>query len=177
MKLCECGCGQPAPIAAKTTRKRGYIKGEPMRFIHGHNGRADLEKRFWAKVDRRGPDECWTWLGSLSRGYGQINVGRRMMKAHRVAWELANGPIPEGLTIDHLCYNPPCVNPSHMEPVTMSENARRVRANQHKGKTHCHRGHEFTPENTSLLPKGRRQCRACTRLTTNRRRALARAAA
>ncbi|WP_354002523.1 HNH endonuclease signature motif containing protein [Agromyces larvae] len=148
MGACACGCGEET--------KTNYVKG--------HNGRRPLTERFWEKVRPAGVDECWEWAGSLSRGYGQINSGGRMLKAHRVAWELLRGPIPEGLTIDHLCYNPPCVNPWHMDPVTIEENSRRVRANQFKGQEACKRGHAYTPENTRLREWGGRSCRQCDRM-------------
>ena len=82
--------------------------------------------------------------------------------AHRFAYELLIGPIPSGLTIDHLCRNTGCVNPAHMEPVTRAENARRHVPHR---PAHCVKGHEFTPENTYSPPKapGSRQCKTCNR--------------
>lgn len=135
--------------------------------------RATLEERFWAKVDRRGDDECWPWMAALdSGGYGHFS-SPRSTKAHRYSYELLVGQIPDGLTIDHLCRNPPCVNPAHMEPVTMRENS--LRGNGWSGrnarKTHCVHGHEFTAENTRISPDGlgRRICRECERLHEERR--------
>src|ERR1017187_5210266 len=84
-----------------------------------------LADRFWPKVDRRGPEECWPWLASKQNmGYGQVRAEteRTMILAHRVAYELLIGPIPLGLTLDHLCRNRGCVNPTHLEPVTLREN-------------------------------------------------------
>ena len=85
-----------------------------------------LADRFWEKVDKRGADECWPWqAGFGTGGYGLFGVGSRsdgttrMKSAHRVAYELSVGPIPEGLQIDHLFRNLACVNPAHMEPVTL----------------------------------------------------------
>lgn len=73
-----------------------------------------LAERFWIKVDRRGPDECWPWTGvRVGRGYGRIRKGRKMMYAHRVAWELSRGIIPDGKFVCHHCDNPPCCNPAH----------------------------------------------------------------
>lgn len=77
-----------------------------------------LSERFWAKMDVRGPDECWPWLGgSTKRGYGCIGEGGRanhkQLLAHRVSWELHFGPIPEGKEVLHRCDNPPCQNPRH----------------------------------------------------------------
>ena len=82
------------------------------------------EERFWANVDRS--ESCWLWTGSLSRGYGQVMMHGRMVRAHRYAYELLVGSIPTGLTIDHLCHVKNCVNPAHLEPVTQSENMRRA---------------------------------------------------
>jgi hypothetical protein len=76
-----------------------------------------LSDRFWPKVDVRGPDDCWTWTGSLdSGGYGQISTihGGKPMRASRVSWELVNGPIPDGLHVLHKCDNRPCCNPGHL---------------------------------------------------------------
>jgi hypothetical protein len=94
--LCACGCGRPAPIARETSSRRGYVKGQPMWFIHGHHGRRAMADRLWEKVDRSGgPLACWPWTGCRDRnGYGQIGVAGRMVKAHRIAWILTHGPIP-----------------------------------------------------------------------------------
>jgi len=116
-------------------------------------------QRFWERVDASGgEDSCWLWIGYIdSKGYGGLG-GRR---AHRIAYELLVGPIPHGLQLDHLCRVTSCINPRHLEPVTNAENARRARA----ARTHCKRGHEFTPENTYYSPKRPtvRQCRACSK--------------
>jgi hypothetical protein len=133
-------------------------------------GRALLEERFWSKVDLDGAtadDDCYNWTGALDRqGYGQFWLGDRSGLAHRVAYELARGPIPDGLTLDHLCRNRKCVRPDHLEPVTIKENTLRGTSPSalHAVKTHCHRGHEFTPENTFLKANGKgRECRECRR--------------
>lgn len=85
---------------------------------------------FWNRVDRRAPHECWPWTGYRNQnGYGQISVrvnGKvRVIQAHRVVWEWLIGPIPRGRTIDHLCQNRACVNPSHLNVVSQMENNRR----------------------------------------------------
>lgn len=99
--------------------------GDPLR-----NRRYDtspLEARFWPKVNKT--DSCWLWTGAKTgAGYGMIREvghGGKMLMAHRVAYELLVGPIPEGLFLDHLCRTPLCVNPAHLEPVTCRENMRR----------------------------------------------------
>ena len=69
---------------------------------------------------------CWDWLGSVgTRGYGRIGVGGKMLQAHRFAYEQLVGPIADGLVLDHLCNNKRCVNPAHLEPVTVEDNVRR----------------------------------------------------
>ena len=83
--------------------------------------RPTLAERFWPKVQKT--ESCWLWTSSLgTTGYGQINIDRRPAKAHRVAYELVKGPIPEGMFIDHICHNGICVNPDHLRPVTNKQN-------------------------------------------------------
>lgn len=86
--------------------------------------------RFWSKVDQADPSGCWLWLGGVNRfGYGRFAAtSADLVLAHRYAYELVVGPIPAGLTLDHLCERPPCVRPDHLEPVTNSENLRRRHA-------------------------------------------------
>ena len=84
-----------------------------------------IEERFWPKVDRRGPEECWEWkAGRVAGGYGAFNPGKRGLSrlAHRVAWELLNGPILEGLHACHHCDNPPRCNPAHLFLGTDADN-------------------------------------------------------
>ena len=122
--------------------------------------RRPLRDRFEEKVLRLPFVNCWLWDGALSgAGYGQIGAegGSPILLAHRVAWELYRGPIPEGTELDHLCRVRGCVNPWHVEPVTHLMNMQRgARASQQ----HCKRGHEFTETNTYRQPS-RPQWRAC----------------
>lgn len=115
---------------------------------------------FWDYVDTAG--DCWQWTGAVSGGYGRTRVDGRQYQAHRVTYAHFIGPIPEGHHVDHLCRNQLCVRPSHLEAVTPQMNVRRgtsIPANNAR-KTHCSRGHPFTPENTYLSKRGR-QCRTC----------------
>jgi hypothetical protein len=133
--------------------------------------------RFAAKYFRHPITGCWLWTAATSTaGYGRIRVDRRGMQAHRVAYEMHVGPIPEGLQLDHLCRVRRCVNPAHLEPVTQRENIMRGNSVSavHAAKTHCIHGHPFDGENTRLGPNGKRVCRACHR--DNERQARRRAA-
>lgn len=108
-------------------------------------------------------DGCWLWTGWISpTGYGSLKVRKKNVYAHRLAYELAHGPIPAGYQIDHLCRVRNCVNPSHLEAVTQRENLLRgdTIVAKHWKKTHCIHGHEFTAENTYTYSGGR-VCRAC----------------
>lgn len=134
--------------------------------------------RFWAKVEKTGT--CWLWLGGRSRtGYGKfgLGTGKGWKLAHRTAYELAVGPIPEGRQLDHLCRVRHCVNPAHLEPVTRTENVRRGLAGLWgRSKTHCPKGHEYTDGNTYRNPTtGARSCRECLRVGNRASRARARA--
>jgi hypothetical protein len=126
----------------------------------------DPEERFWEQVDKTG-EGCWLWLGCLHDfGYGMFSVRQRRVYAHRFAYELLVGPIPDGLEIDHLCRNPRCVNPEHLEPVTHAENILRGEApSAHNArKTHWVRGHRFNRENTYVVKAtGARMCRRCVK--------------
>lgn len=131
----------------------------------------DPAVRFWEKVDRRGPDECWPWTGQANQlGYGQFRVGDKMLRAHRFAYEATIGVIPQRLVIDHLCGVRACVNPRHLRLVTQRENMLGS-AMPNAGlasRTHCSRGHPFDAENTYHRPDGGRRCRKCLALQVAR---------
>lgn len=122
---------------------------------------------------------CWEWTAAKAGGYGVIGVGAsRVARAHRVAYETLVGPIPAGAVIDHLCRNPSCVNPLHLEPVTDRENLRRGADGNKvkKAKTHCHRGHLLSDDRLGAWHKanGQRWCKDCHNERERSRRARAR---
>lgn len=131
----------------------------------GHRRPRTFEARFEANI--RKSDGCWEWTGAHANGgYGLIIRDKQRLRAHRVAYELAYGPIPEGLVVRHKCDNPPCVNPEHLELGTQADNGR-DREERGRGywanRTHCAKGHPFEGDNLYVNPGGFRQCRICVR--------------
>ena len=133
--------------------------------------RKPVLERFIQKV-RKTP-HCWHWLGSKSRkGYGRMKIAGKPVEAHRWSYEHFVGPFPLGTQTDHLCGNPGCVNPHHLEAVTSQTNT--LRGNSppaiNARKTHCVRGHTFDPSNTHIEVNGWRVCRACRREAWHRKK-------
>lgn len=166
-KLCECGCGNPSPIAKRTNSTFGHKKGFPIRFISGHvnkgkNG-TDIERFFnKIKIDEKG---CWIWTDYiLNTGYGQFKVNGKQITAHKFIYEHIHGKVQKGLTLDHLCRNRSCANPGHLEVTTYRENLLRgigLPAINYK-KTHCNNGHPLSGENLYIY-QGTRNCKICRR--------------
>jgi hypothetical protein len=133
---CHCGCGLPAPIAKKTNRSKGHVKGQPVRFINGHQpgpSPRPLGEWFWEQVDKNGPvrahcpelGPCWPFTGYRDElGYGRLRINGRKQLAHHVALELTGFIIPaEFLQVLHRCDNPPCCRPSHLRIGTSQDDA------------------------------------------------------
>lgn len=162
---CVVGCTTPAKYRGKRLCNRHYLriwKRGTTELPTKPTVRQQIEAAVF--VDEEG---CWRWLDSVSpNGYGRIGVEY----AHRLAFEEFVGPIPDGMTIDHLCRVKTCCNPDHLEAVSLRENILRSEGPSaiNARLTRCQRGHEFTAENTYIAPSGRRQCRACIRLRKQR---------
>jgi hypothetical protein len=164
--------------------QRWLKRGDPLKRLT-LRGRA--AERVWERVPMGRPDECWPAVDRVvrSEGYAYIGGVGRSVLLHRVVYELLVAPIPDGMTLDHLCHTSDpscaggpgcshrrCCNPAHMEIVTRSENIRRGRGPHHanRAKTHCIRGHAFTPENTYVQQGRFRGCRKCRAAGQRRRR-------
>lgn len=133
------------------------------------------EQRFMAQI-QAAESGCLLWTGAQNapgdRGYGTFSVDGRRVYVHRFAYERAKGPIPKGLTVDHLCRTRLCVNPDHLEVVSMRDNT--LRGNTITARfaavTHCRQGHPYDLLNTRMRPGGGRRCRACDREQARARR-------
>lgn len=171
--LCKCGCGGRPDVGAEN---------RTLKFARGHQ--AIMMERisaanFWARVDKRGRDECWPWLGSINKeGYGVVTWHDRSTPASRLAYILSTGTTPSGMDVDHQCHNRDsncpggadcphrrCCNPAHLEAVPTAVNVLRGvgLTAQNAAKTECIRGHPFDEVNTQITSDGRRECRECDR--------------
>src|SRR5215831_2055040 len=154
----------------------------------------NVPDNLWKMANKNGPvpahaqylGSCWVWLKAGKHKYPSFSLGGVCLGAHVYAYMLTKGPIPKGLTIDHLCRNTRCVNPSHLEAVTNAENILRGNGTSARNarKTHCPQGHPYNESNTRYgKASGQRFCKECARLArpkwneTRRKRSLARIAA
>lgn len=179
---CTCShCGTPVDVKPSNVRPDGvYYHSICYQAARRIRSARTLSARTWAKVDKNGPTPdyaphlgpCWIWTGSRNQhGYGKTSLNGKLLPAHRFTWEDTNGPIPDGLVIDHLCRVPPCVNPSHLEPVSTKENLRRgMSPSAVMGRTNiCRRGHCLT-DATISIEGGFRRCKECRAESARRRR-------
>lgn len=178
----EPGCHSPRVLKRLCLEHWMLLRSEKRaRCPRRLEAKRDWREKFWERVPV-GPG-CWEWAGSVSAtGYGKFYVdGPRL--AHRVAYELTRGPIPDGLQIDHLCRNRRCVNPAHLEAVTQRVNILRGEGPcaKHARKTQCINGHDLSPENLYFYRQANgdhtRVCRTCVRIRNHRRRLAKRGAA
>ena len=114
-------------------------------------------------------ESCWEWQGLEKPWYGRILINGKSVLAHRLSWLLFRGRITTPYEVAHNCDNPKCLNPFHLKLALHAENMSdmHLRGRSKNGntlKTHCKRGHEFTPENSYWFPDKRRACRACGRI-------------
>jgi len=152
----------------RPTLARGWCAMHYQRWKKGTDMDARLDDpvwRFWRKVDKAEGDGCWEWTGYVAKhGYGRVVRNGVELYAHRVAYELEVGPIPEDLVIDHLCRNTVCVRPSHLQAVPQAVNLLRGESPFAKNarKTHCKRGHLLDGGNVTYRKEGR-VCAVCRR--------------
>ena len=178
---CMCShCGTSINVKPGNVRPDGvYYHSICYQAVRRIRSARTLSARTWAKVDKNGPTPdfspqlgpCWIWTGARNQhGYGKTSLNGRTLPAHRFTWEDANGPIPDGLVIDHLCRVPPCVNPSHLEPVTTGENLRRgMHPSMVTRRTNvCRQGHPLTAD-TTVMDGNTRRCKQCQSVTGKRR--------
>lgn len=124
---CQCGCGSWVGFWEQDNRRLGRVKGQPKRFVHGHNAKLESKSKPEYAIEDRGFDTpCWVWLKSKKpSGHGQVMKNGTPVLAHRYYYEQEKGPIPEGVQLLQLCGVRACVNPEHQEPVSYSERVRR----------------------------------------------------
>jgi hypothetical protein len=161
--------------------KRWQTHGDPLKLGRMGYTPTPTAERFWAKVHKT--DTCWLWQGGMgAHGYGLFSNGPegKTVLVHRYSWTLTNGPVPNGLQLDHLCRVRNCVRPEHLEPVTALENTRRALAmnpdhGSKRHKTHCRHGHAYDSGNTHVTRAGTQVCLTCLRERGRARRAAKRA--
>jgi len=125
-----------------------------------------LAERFWVSFIEDSLTGCWNWNRRIKKpGYGRFVIKVIEVYAHRFAYELLRGNIPTGLSIDHLCRNKKCVNPDHLEPVSVRENSRRGNVMDVKL---CKRNHPQTPENKFIKKSGKSECKLCKKFLYER---------
>jgi len=167
---------EPDAVQRNTANRRRGSTAERAVARVADYGDPRMNEHFWSKVYPCPITGCWLWGDRPSgQGYGQYRWGRRRPVAHRFLWETLFGPVPPGLQLDHLCRVRCCVNPAHLEPVTPQVNNLRGigPSARYAARTHCDKGHEFTPDNTYRRRSGGRECATCTADRMRRKRQAA----
>lgn len=180
--FCSTDCKKAASRKSKPlvcARCQQSFLAQPVQILRGRafcsrecydQDRAAIPERFWAKVAKAGPDDCWLWIGTkYQNGYGhfmldQAGDAHKQIVAHRMAWILTHGPVAEDLCVCHACDVPACCNPSHLWLGTKADNARDHRDKRRQWqqkKTHCPQGHPYSPENTVFINKNGHEHRIC----------------
>lgn len=142
--------------------RRQWVKtGETRPIRHGLNGSTVAQK---LELNTRADRNCLRWTGNHSKaGYGMVVVGNRVKEyVHRLAYELAHGPVPDGMQVDHICRVRDCINIDHLQVVTGELNSQFAKhGDAHIPTVTCINGHRFTPDTTYVAPSGKRRCRVC----------------
>ena len=127
-----------------------------------------MRKSVWEYPNHKNEDGCIVFDGPKSGGgYGYAAINGKVVRVHRALWEEVNGNIPEGMTVDHMCYQKDCINIEHLRLLSHSDNTKMSRANiERKSKTHCRKGHPYSGKNLYIDKRGSRHCTACTRERT-----------
>lgn len=126
---------------------------------HHHESDVNTLEEFWRRIEPEPMSGCWLWLGTIDHlGYGHFSLAGKQWLAHRLSFEVARGPIPVGLSIDHKCRQRSCVNPSHLEAVPLAVNIRR---GFNATKTTCRFGHPLDEFTKGKKRKPSRQCSIC----------------
>jgi hypothetical protein len=121
------------------------------------------KRRFLSFLEMKPNCGCWFWMGAVSKGYGNFSIKAEGFQAHRVSFHLFNGPLLQGLQIDHLCRNKLCVRPDHLEQVSARENTLRGRGPSaiNAKRTNCNFGHALSGDNLLMRKDGSRRCKKC----------------
>ncbi len=119
---CHCGCGRKTGVPKGNSYAQGRYKGVPVHYVHGHNGRCTGP--MYLERDRGHDTLCWIWQHNFDTfGYGKFQFDRKTILAHRHFYEKRHGSLPKNIHLHHLCEQPDCMNPDHLQPLTPAAHA------------------------------------------------------